>query len=75
MAVSFSLAMAAMSPGMSCFDRFLGFPFEEEDVSDPLGDLPGGVEDAGVGAERARIDAEEGEAARIGIGDGLEDQG
>ncbi len=56
-------------------DRFLDFSFEEEDVSDPLGDLARGVEDAGVGTERTRIDAEEGEAAGIGIGDGLEDQG
>ena len=37
--------------------------------------FPRCVEDAGVGTERARIDAEEGEPAGIGIGDGLEDEG
>ena len=56
-------------------DRLLGLALQPADVADALLDAAGGVEHLAVRLEGARVDAEDGELAHVGIGDGLEDEG
>ena len=45
------------------------------ELADPLLLVPGDVDDLGVGAQRAPVDAEEVDPPRVGVGEGLEDVG
>jgi len=61
--------------GNDNFCRFLSLAFEEEDIAETFRQLAGGVVHPRVGGQDAGIDPKEGQAARIGVGNGLENQG
>jgi len=60
--------------GNHYFRGFLGLAFEEEDIAETFGELPGGVVHTRFRCQDAGIHPEEGKPAGIGIRNGLEYQ-
>jgi hypothetical protein len=62
-------------PGAQVGHGFLALALQEEELAEALRDRAGGVEHGGVRGHGAGVDAEDGQAAGVGVGHGLEHLG
>ncbi len=74
-AVTFSLAVATMSPALACPAGTCSFPWRKKRPPSFSSASLVGVGDRRVGIDRAREDPHQGDPAGIGVGDRLEDEG